>query len=123
VLGLTYKPDTSTLRRSAALDVIAELIGVGAVVTAHDPKADAEEVRAVSACTVRADPLAALEGADALVLMTPWSDYKDLDFEAAKRSMAGTYVLDTAGLWDGKQVSAAGLIYDEIGRGRRIAIT
>jgi hypothetical protein len=37
--------------------------------------------------------------------------------------MAGTYVLDTAGLWDGKQVSAAGLIYDEIGRGRRIAIT
>jgi UDPglucose 6-dehydrogenase len=123
VLGLTYKPDTSTLRRSAALDVIAELVGVGAVVTAHDPKADAEEVRAVSTCTVRADPLAALEGADALVLMTPWNDYKDLDFEAAKRAMTGTYVLDTAGLWDGKKVSAAGLIYDEIGRGRRIAIT
>jgi UDPglucose 6-dehydrogenase len=123
VLGLTYKPNTSTLRRSASLDVIAELIGVGAVVAAHDPKADAEEVGAVSSCTVRADPLAALEGADALVLMTPWSDYKDLDFEAVKRAMAGTYVLDTAGLWDGEKVSAAGLIYDEIGRGRRIAIT
>ena len=123
VLGLTYKPDTSTLRRSAALEVIAELTGAGAVITAHDPKADAEEVKALSSCTLHADILAALEGADALVLMTPWRDYKDLDFEAVKGAMAGTYVLDTAGLWDGKRVSAAGLVYDEIGRGRRIANT
>jgi UDPglucose 6-dehydrogenase len=123
VLGLTYKPDTSTLRRSAALEVIAELTAAGANVTAHDPKADIEEVKTLSSCTLHADALAALEGTDALVLMTPWRDYKDLDFEAAKKVMAGTYVLDTAGLWDGKRVSAAGLMYDEIGRGRRIANT
>jgi len=123
VLGLTYKPDTSTLRRSAALEVIADLTAAGAVVAAHDPKADAEEIKALSSCTLYADALAALEGADGLVLMTPWSDYKNLDFEAAKKAMAGTYVLDTAGLWDGKRVSAAGLMFDEIGRGRRIAIT
>jgi UDPglucose 6-dehydrogenase len=123
VLGLTYKPDTSTLRRSAALEVISELTAAGALVAAHDPKADAEEVKAVSSCTLHASALAALEGADALVLMTPWSDYRLLDFEATKAAMAGTYVLDTASLWDGKLVSATGLIYDEIGRGRRISIT
>jgi UDPglucose 6-dehydrogenase len=90
---------------------------------AHDPKADAEEVRAISSCTLHAEPLSALEGADGLILMTPWIDYKDIDFDSVKQAMTGTYVLDTAGLWDEARVSAAGLNYDEIGRGRRLAIT
>ena len=45
VLGLTYKPDTSTLRRSAAMEVIADLVGRGAAVNAHDPLADREELK------------------------------------------------------------------------------
>jgi UDPglucose 6-dehydrogenase len=119
VLGLTYKPDTSTLRRSAALEVIADLTAAGAVITAHDPKADPGEVKDNSDCTLCATPLDAVKGAEALVLMTPWSDYKDLDFKNVKAAMAGTYVLDTAGLWNPERIVGAGLVFDDIGRGRR----
>ena len=119
ILGLTYKPDTSTLRRSAAMEVIADLVGRGVAVSAHDPLADREELKAHPEFTFFEDTLPAVEGADALVLMTPWKDYKVLDFAAIKQRMAKPYVLDTAGLWNADQLNALGFVYDDIGRGRR----
>jgi UDPglucose 6-dehydrogenase len=118
VLGLTYKPDTSTLRRSAALDVIGDLAREGVKVNAHDPRADRDEVAAYSEFTFFDDPIAAVTGADALVLMTPWADYRELDFAAVRARMANPYVLDTAGLWNGEKLAGLGFAYDEIGRGR-----
>jgi len=117
VWGLTYKPDTSTLRRSAALEVIGDLQREGAQVAAHDPKADPAEL-AQAGFAVAEDPLAAAAGADALVLMTPWAQYRDTDFTRLRAGMAGTLVFDTAGLWKAEQVTAAGLQYLDIGRGR-----
>jgi UDPglucose 6-dehydrogenase len=122
VLGLTYKPDTSTLRRSAAMEVIADLAGAGAIVSAHDPRADREELKAYAGFEFFADPLAAIARADALVLMTPWQEYRDIDFQSIKRQMAKPYVLDTAGLWNAAQLTALGFVYDDIGRGRRSAV-
>lgn len=119
VLGLTYKADTSTLRRSAALEVIADLVAAGSVVSAHDPRADRDELRASSGFTFHEDPLDAVAGAAAVVLMTPWTDYRELDFAAMRKRMSGTYVLDTAGLWDADTLSALGFAYDDIGRGRQ----
>jgi UDPglucose 6-dehydrogenase len=119
VWGLTYKPDTSTLRRSAALEVIAELHREGAVVTAHDPKADRAEVAQAGGFSFAEDPLFAAAGADALVLMTPWAEYRQTDFDRVRAVMAGSLVFDTAGLWKAEQVAAAGLEYLDIGRGRR----
>jgi UDPglucose 6-dehydrogenase len=119
VLGLTYKPDTSTLRRSASLEVIGDLIREGASVTAHDPQADRGELGGYSGFTVHEDPYAAVRGADALVLMTPWRDYSDIDFKSIRAIMKGAYVFDTAGLWDGDKLAALGFTYDDIGRGRR----
>ena len=118
VLGLTYKADTSTLRRSAALEVIGELVAAGAVVSAHDPRADREELKSYDGFQFHEDPLDAVSGAAALILMTPWGDYRALDFAEVRRRMAGRYVLDTAGLWNADAVTATGLTYDEIGRGR-----
>jgi UDPglucose 6-dehydrogenase len=118
VLGLTYKADTSTLRRSAALEVIADLAAAGAVVSAHDPRADREELRSYDGFTFHEDPLDAVSGAAAVVLMTPWSNYRELDFAEVRRRMTGSYVLDTAGLWDAGTLASAGLAYDDIGRGR-----
>ncbi len=119
VLGLTYKPDTSTLRRSAALEVIAELASAGAVVHAHDPRADRGELRGQPGFTFHDDPLDAVSGADAVVLMTPWASYRELDFGEVRRRMTGSYLLDTAGLWDAEALVALGFAYDDIGRGRR----
>lgn len=121
VLGLTYKADTSTLRRSAALEVIGDLVAAGAIVSTHDPRADREELKSYSGFSFFEDPLDALDGVEALVLMTPWSDYKTLDFADVRSRMAGDYVLDTAGLWNADAVKAGGLTYDEIGRGRQKA--
>jgi UDPglucose 6-dehydrogenase len=64
------------------------------------------------------DPLDALTRADALVLMTPWKEYRDIDFDSVKRRMANPYVLDTAGMWDADRLTALGFVYDDIGRGR-----
>jgi UDPglucose 6-dehydrogenase len=122
VLGLTYKPDTSTLRRSAAMEVIADLLSRGAAVSAHDPLADREELKTHAEFKFFEDALSAVEGADALVLMTPWKDYKGLDFAAIKQRMAKPYVLDTAGLWNADQLTALGFVYDDIGRGRRARV-
>jgi UDPglucose 6-dehydrogenase len=121
VLGLTYKADTSTLRRSAALEVIGDLAAAGAVVGAHDPMADREEVKARPGFTFFEDPLAAVAQAQALVLMTPWPAYRDIDFTGVKQRMATPYVLDTAGLWDAERLTALGFTYDDIGRGRHRA--
>jgi UDPglucose 6-dehydrogenase len=122
VLGLTYKPDTSTLRRSAAIEVIADLLQAGAVVNAHDPRADREELKAHTGFTFFEDLLAAVGGVEALVLMTPWKDYQDIDFETVRHRMVKPYVLDTAGLWSADELVRLGFIYDDIGRGRRIAV-
>lgn len=120
VLGLTYKADTSTLRRSAAMEVISDLAKAGAIVTAHDPKADRGELERTSGFTFCSDPLAATDNADALVLMTPWSEYRELDFDAVKTRMNRCYVLDTAGLWNSDVLTSHGFMYDDIGRGRKI---
>jgi UDPglucose 6-dehydrogenase len=67
---------------------------------------------------VNDDAIAASKNADAVVLMTPWADYKALDFAAVKSAMNGTLVFDTANLWKADAVIAAGLTYLDIGRGR-----
>ena len=120
VFGLTYKADTSTLRRSAALQVIADLAAEGAIVGAHDPRADRNELNALKGFTYFEDPLDAVIDAQALVLMTPWADYRTIDFQAIKNRMAKPYVLDTAGLWDADRLTRMGFVYDDIGRGRRL---
>jgi UDPglucose 6-dehydrogenase len=118
VLGLTYKPDTSTLRRSAALEVIGDLTRAGAIVTASDPKADRKELLSQSHFVFHEDPLRAVANSDALVLMTPWANYRALDFAAVKSAMRGDLVFDASNLWKADAVISAGLRYLDIGSGR-----
>jgi UDPglucose 6-dehydrogenase len=118
VLGLTYKPDTSTLRRSASLEIIADMAAAGMIVAAHDPKADRAEVAARTDFRFAEDAYAAAEGADVLVLITPWPEYKSLDFERVRRAMSGPLVIDTAGLLDAEGLERLGFTYLDIGRGR-----
>lgn len=129
VLGLTYKADTSTLRRSASLEVIQDLLAEGAYIRAHDPRADKGELLAFRTGLKLAadwrlefldDPIVAAEGTEALVLMTPWADYRKMDFNALHSSMSGDLILDTANLWNAEAVTAANFTYLDIGRGRGV---
>ncbi|MDA0990066.1 MAG: nucleotide sugar dehydrogenase [Verrucomicrobia bacterium] len=118
VLGLTYKPGTSTLRRSAALEIIADLIAEGAVVTAQDPKADRDELHRLHAVTVVDDPYVAAKDAAATLVITGWPEYKQLDFERLKAAMTGNLLMDCNNMLDGESLLAMGFDYRDIGRGR-----
>lgn len=118
VLGLTYKPETSTLRRSAALEIIDDLVAAGANVTASDPLADRDELRSYGHFQFYESAYDALVKADALLLVTPWSQYKNLSFGDAKKNMTGKLVFDTANLWQETQVTGAGMYYMNIGGGK-----
>jgi UDPglucose 6-dehydrogenase len=119
LLGLTYKPDTSTLRRSAALGVIADLVSEGAEISTSDPRADRNELNSYKGFSFYNEPLDAAKNADALVLMTPWPGYKALDFISLKSVMSGSLIFDTANLWNVEEVISAGFKYLDIGSGRR----
>jgi UDPglucose 6-dehydrogenase len=117
LLGLTYKPGTNTLRRSASLEFAARLTRAGARVRAHDP-----QVREASAETrgvmLAADPYQAAAAADAVVLMTPWPEFRALDFARLRASLARPVLVDAHNFLDRSAAGAAGLAYWGVGLGR-----
>ncbi len=118
VLGLTYKPDTSTLRRSAAVEIIQALVAKGASVRAYDPKADPKEMEPyLRDFTFCHDPYAVALGADALVLITPWPEFKELDLARLRALMHSPVLLDAPNMLDPGRATQAGFLYQGIGRG------
>ncbi|RPH74883.1 UDP-glucose/GDP-mannose dehydrogenase family protein [bacterium] len=117
VLGLTYKPDTSTLRRSAAIEIIRDLVSFGAVVKAYDPKADREELKQHSEFQFYEDAYLAAEGCDVLVLITPWAEFRTIDYERIRTCMARPVLFDTQNMLDSDYLRTCGFNYFGIGRG------
>ena len=102
VWGLTYKPGTDTLRRSAAIELCRWLAGQGARVAAHDPAVKSIDLAGVELCD---DPLDAVNRASALVVMTEWPDYRNIDGEAIANALAGKRVVLDANRFLGKQLA------------------
>lgn len=94
VWGLTYKPGTDTLRRSTAIELCNWLVERGARVCVHDPAITALPGELTLKLTRADDPLAALAGAQALVISTPWPDYKGIAADAIVKAAPGIVVLD-----------------------------
>ena len=117
VLGLTYKPGTSTLRRSIALDIILDLVAQGASVRAFDPLARLDEVADLPPFEPCADPYAVAQGSDALVLVTEWAGIRDLDLPRLRTAMRRPVFIDTRNLFDPAKMQEAGFIYLGVGRG------
>ncbi len=113
VLGLAYKEDTASTRNSPALALLASLQGVR--VRAYDPvvKADPAWHRAMAAA---GSALAACDGAAAVVLMTPWTEFRELDPAAMAKRMEGRVVIDPYRLLDPAKCRAAGLRHHVLGR-------
>lgn len=97
VWGLTYKPGTNTLRRSSALELCRWLAGERASVQAYDPAISALGADEPAAIELAAGPVAALQGADALVVCTPWPEFREIPAEEIAGSMADPVVLDPGG--------------------------
>ena len=97
LFGMTYKPGTSTLRRSLPISVARDLLARGARVSAHDPRADWRDVTPPDGLVVTDSPYSAATAADLVVLLTEWPEYLELDFTRLANVMARPLVLDTKG--------------------------
>jgi len=118
VLGITYKPGTSTLRCSVALEVIADLLAEGAEVRAYDPLADWRELDWPIKFFAISDVYSVAEGCDALVLVTEWKGIFGLDFHRLRSAMRRPVFIDTRNLFNPLEMSRAGFLYSGLGRGR-----
>jgi UDPglucose 6-dehydrogenase len=116
VLGLTYKPGTSTLRRSVAEEIISGLVEDGAEVRAYDPLADLGKGNHVPNFTTSPDPYTLAAGCDALVLVTGWDGIHGLDWRRVRSAMRQPLFIDTRNLFDPEQMSQFGFVYSGIGR-------
>jgi UDPglucose 6-dehydrogenase len=121
VLGLTYKPGTSTVRRSAALEVIKALVSEGAKVLAYDPKADPAELAHHQGFTVCPNVEDAARGSGALLLVTPWPEFRELNFAQIGESMKSRVFVDAHNYLDGESLAEQGFTYLGVGRGVRPA--
>jgi UDPglucose 6-dehydrogenase len=116
LLGLSFKPNTDDMRGATSLVLAARLEGEGAIVRAYDPVAmgrAAEEMPKVEMCD---SALAALDGADAAVLVTEWPEFADLDWGEAAKRMARPLLVDGRNFLDAATLRGAGFEYEGIGR-------
>jgi UDPglucose 6-dehydrogenase len=116
LLGLAFKPDTDDMREASSLVLAARLQGEGAEVVAYDPVAVERASEMLTSVEMVDSAMAALEGADAAVLVTEWSEFSDLDWIAAAASMSRPLIVDGRNFLDPTALAAAGFEYEGIGR-------
>ena len=122
VWGLAFKPDTDDMREASSIDLIRALCHAGAAVTAHDPVAKevAEHVLADllrnGKLKIEDDALAAAKDADAVVLVTEWAAYKQIDFKKLKATVKAPVVFDGRNHLDPAALKALGFSYAGVGR-------
>ena len=117
VWGLSFKPQTDDMRESPALTLIDQLLDAGASVVAHDPVAIPEAQRRIGDRIQFAETnYAALDGADALVIVTDWNEYRHPDLKRIKAALKRPIVVDGRNLYDPAKMRALGFAYFSIGR-------
>lgn len=117
LLGLAFKPDTDDMREASSLVLAGRLQGEGAQVSAYDPIAEEEARKLMRGVDFAGSELDAVRDADAVVLVTEWPQFKELDWSAVAGAMRGDLIIDGRNALDGDVVRAAGLKYEGVGRG------
>ena len=118
VWGLAFKPKTDDMRESPSIPLIEGLLGKGAHVAAHDPVAHGTARRIFGDRIGYADtPYGAVEGADALFVVTEWNEFRRPDFDRLKASMASPVIFDGRNVFDPRRMNERGFTYYGIGRG------
>jgi len=122
VWGLAFKPQTDDMREAPALTLIDDVIGAGATITAHDPAAMHEAKRRIgNRITYAESNYEALNGADALVVVTDWNEYRHPDFTRMQSALRRPIVIDGRNLYDPAKMQKLGFDYFSFGRGRERA--
>src|SRR6266478_1267324 len=116
VLGLTFKPNTDDMRDSPSLEILPRLAAAGAVIRAFDPEGIGEAKKLMPDLVYCGDAYQAMEGADALVLLTEWNEFRALDLNRVKSLLRQPVVIDLRNIYQPDEMIAAGLSYHSIGR-------
>jgi UDPglucose 6-dehydrogenase len=123
LLGLAFKPNTDDMRDASSLVLSARLQADGAHIRVFDPVAEGEARTLIRGVHFATDVLDAVQGADAVVLVTEWKQFITLDWGQVGERMAGSLVLDGRNALDPVAIVAAGLTYEGIGRGTLTSLT
>tara|TARA_B100001057_G_scaffold171070_1_gene171867 strand:- start:20628 stop:21935 length:1308 start_codon:yes stop_codon:yes gene_type:complete len=116
VLGLTYKPGTSTLRRSLPLDIVNLLLNEGVIVKAYDPKADYSELNEKPKFIIEKSINELSKDVDCLVVLTDWPEFKDFNWNTVKMSLKNKIIFDTKNYLDGLCLEKNGFKYYSLGK-------
>jgi UDPglucose 6-dehydrogenase len=116
LLGLAFKPNTDDMREASSLVLAGRLEADGARVRAYDPVAEDAARGLMQGVDFSDSALAAIDGADAVVLVTEWPEFADLDWAEVASRMRGDLIIDGRNALDPARVAGAGLVYEGVGR-------
>ncbi len=116
LLGLAFKAQTDDMREASSLVLAARLQGEGAAVVAYDPVAGEQARRLMPGVALAGSAMEAVSGADAIVLVTEWQAFAELDWDQVAQAVRRRLVVDGRNFLDGAALRAAGFIYEGIGR-------
>jgi len=120
ILGLTFKPNTDDMRDSPSLAILPRLVVAGATIRAFDPAGIDEARNLMPDLVYCQDAYEATEGADALVLLTEWNEFRALDLARLGRLLAEPLIIDLRNIYQPAEMAAAGLCYVSVGRPPRL---
>ena len=116
ILGLTFKPNTDDMRDAPSLVIISELQKAGAQIAAYDPEGMKEATRLLNDVEFTSDPYDCITGADALVLITEWDQFRALDLHRIKEVLKEPVIVDLRNIYRPDEMNSLGFHYVSIGR-------
>src|SRR5689334_9177833 len=116
VLGLTFKPDTDDMRDAPSIPLITGLLDMGAKVRAHDPVGMEQARKELPDIEYCDDPYDCVKGAEAMVVVTEWVQYRTLDLKRLKQAMAQPVIVDLRNVFSPEKMAEHGFAYDSVGR-------
>jgi len=116
VLGLTFKPNTDDMRDSPSLSIISVLHGSGAGIKAFDPAGMKEARKLLPEISYCDDAYGAIDGADAIVIVTEWNEFRVLDLPRVRKLMRAPLIIDLRNIYNPTEMAGAGFDYHSIGR-------
>jgi UDPglucose 6-dehydrogenase len=117
VLGLAFKPNTDDMREAPSVELIHLLQSEGAKIRAYDPVAMVNADHYLSDVTLCQDAYEVAQGADALVIITDWNEFKHLSLPKLKKAMRQPIIVDGRNIYEVEQMKALGFVYRGVGRG------
>lgn len=116
VWGLAFKPNTDDMREAPSIDIIKALVKQGAKIRAFDPVATENARNLITGIVYCKSPKDAVKDASALVVLTEWNEFKQIDLVSIKKYMKGNYLFDGRNIYDPAKITSMGFVYKGVGR-------